>query len=154
MTRILALIGILALLLYFRIPQRINWNELRGFKGADSVEDAAKPFLDGLKPEGEKPLPGGKRDAPKDEGWMQTGCRKGTIVSGIRLSKPDYNRHLSASDLNADSPLQNGTVKPFCTHQDGAKVFIPDWLIDRKYRLKLTFSGADQVEQVTGGQGV
>lgn len=151
MTRVLALVGIVALLLYFRIPQRINWDELRGFKGADRVEDAAKPFLDGLKPE-EKPLSGGKK--PEDDApWMRSSCQLNSIRSGARLTKADYNRHRSASDLNADDPLQDDTVKPFCVHQDGAKVFIPAWLVDQRYRLKVTSNG-DRVERVGGGQGM
>lgn len=154
MTRVLAVIGIVALLLYFRIPQRMNWDELRGFKGADRVEDAAKPFVDGLKPgSGEKPLPGGGKDKNRDESWMKQGCQKGSITGDARLTKADYNRYLSSRDLNADDPLQNGAVKPFCLHQDGAKVFIPDWLIERRYRLKITLAGEDVVEQVSGGQG-
>lgn len=146
MTRVLALIGIVALLLYFRIPQRIDWNELRGFKGANRIEDAAKPFLDGLKPE-EKP---GSKKQESDAPWMRSGCQQNSIRSGARLTKADYNRHRSASDLNANDPLQDGTVKPFCLHQDGSRVFIPAWLMDRKYRLKLTQKGEDIVER---GQG-
>jgi hypothetical protein len=128
MTRVLALIGIVALLLYFQIPQRINWDELRGFKGADGVEKVAAPLLDDLKPKaGESPLPSDKKSTgERDADWMRAGCRPETISSGARLSKPDYQRHLSSSDLKANDPLQDGSIKPFCIHQDAARVFIPD----------------------------
>jgi hypothetical protein len=155
MTRVLALIGIVALLLYFQIPQRINWDELRGFKGADGVEKAAEPLIGGLQPQpGEKPLPKDQKSAgEQDASWMLTGCRPDTLTHGARLSKADYNRHLSSTDLNGSDPLQDGTVKPFCIHQDASKVFIPDWLIPRTYRLKLTARGEDVVEQATGKEG-
>jgi hypothetical protein len=155
MTRVLALIGIAALLLYFQIPQRINWDELRGFKGADGVEKAAAPLLDDLKPkEREKTLPGDKKSAGElDADWMRTGCRPETITSGARLSKADYHRHLSSADLKASDPLQDGSIQPFCIHQDASRVFIPDWLIPRTYRLKLTAKGVDVVEQATGKEG-
>lgn len=147
MTRILAVVGILALLLYFRIPQRIPWDELRGFKGADSVEKAAQPLLDDLKPT-EKPLPTDKKSSQQDDKpWMRSQCQSHTITKDARLSKADYNRHLSSRDLQGSDPLQDGTIKPFCLLQDRTKVFIPDWLIDRKYRLKLTPKGEDFVEQ-------
>jgi hypothetical protein len=148
MTRVLAVIGILALLLYFRIPQRIPWDELRGFKGADSVEKTAQPLLDDLKPKQEdKALPADETSSEKDAPWMRSQCQSHTITKGARLSKPDYNRHLSSRDLQGSDPLQDGTIKPFCLLQDRTKVFIPDWLIDRKYRLKLTPKGEDVVEQ-------
>ena len=155
MTRVLALIGIVALLLYFQIPQRINWDELRGFKGADGVEKAAAPLLDGLQPKpSEKSLPSDKKSAGEpDAPWMRTGCRPDTITNGARLSKADYQRHLSSADLKASDPLQEGSVQPFCIHQDTSKVFIPDWLIQRTYRLKLTAKGGDVVEQATGKEG-
>lgn len=153
MTRVLALIGIVALLLFFRIPQRINWDELRGFKGANEVEQAAKPFLDELTPKGENPLPRGDQSkASQDADWMRSGCQTDTIASGARLTQADYHRHRSSHDLNATDPLQNGTLKPFCIHRDASRVFIPDWLIDRQYRLKLTPKGTDIVERI-GGQG-
>ena len=152
MTRVLALIGIVAILLFFRIPQRLNWNELRSFKGAEEVEKAAKPFTDGLNPKEEsKPLPKDESSdppqKPKDETWMRTGCQTETIRAGARLSKADYNRHLAASDLHTRSPLLEGSVKPFCIHQDTTKVFIPEWLINRQYRMKVTADGEDRVEQ-------
>ena len=155
MTRVLALIGIVALLLYFQIPQRINWDELRGFKGADGVEKAAAPLLDGLQPKpGEKSLSSDKKSAGEaDAPWMRAGCRPDTITNGARLSKADYQRHLSSADLKASDPLQDGSVKPFCFYQDAAKVFIPDWLIQRSYRLKITQKGADVVEQSAGKEG-
>ncbi|KAM3099315.1 hypothetical protein ACKFKF_15290 [Phormidesmis sp. 146-12] len=145
MMRILALVGIAAIVLYFQIPQRINWSELRGFKGADVVEKAAQPLTESLKPREEEKSPL-KDEKLKDETWMRKDCRQGTIASGSRLTQAEYNRHLSARDLQADDPLLNGTIAPFCTHQDGSKVFIPDWLVKRKYRLKLSDRG-DEVEK-------
>jgi hypothetical protein len=145
MMRILALVGIAAIVLYFQIPQRINWNELRGFKGADAVEKAAQPLTESLKPRKEENLLS-KDEKPKDEPWMRKACRQSTIASGSRLTQADYNRHLSARDLQADDPLLNGTITPFCIHQDGSKVFIPDWLVERKYRLKLS-DERDEVEK-------
>ncbi len=153
MSRVLALIGIVALMLFFRIPQRIPWDELRGFKGAADVEKAAQPLMEELMPkQSENALPKDPQPGMQDAAWMRSQCNK-LLSSVARLSKADYQRHLSASDLKASDPLQDGTIQPFCIHEDASRVFIPDWLKERRYRLRLTQQGEDIVEQIAGGPG-
>lgn len=148
MRTVLALIGIAAILLYLRIPQRIDWESLRGFKGADGVQQFMEPITDDFNgvPQSaptSASSSGKQKLANFDQHWMKNQCNPTTIQSGRRMVKEEYQRHLVAKDMGSPSMLKN----PYCIHADGSKVFIPDWLVNEGFRLKVKVGEPDVIEK-------
>jgi hypothetical protein len=122
MQRLLALIGIAAILLYLRIPQRIDWEALRGFKGADETYRRVEPLLREFNPKATRPNSEPIQPTGPDQSWMQSQCNPATIRPHTRMSKEEYRQHLTAKDLRGTDPLKS-EVPPYCIHADGSQVF-------------------------------
>lgn len=96
-TSFLALVGIGAMVLYLRIPQRVDWQSLRGFKGADQVEQQAQQLLGSGAPS--EPQSGPKILFEPEQKPSQP-------------SPADCQQQLTGSDLGGAS-----TVDPTCLKQ-------------------------------------
>lgn len=111
-------------------------------------EQSSEKFY-GLKTEGSFNLPIGKLRSGFDIGvvpnsnpnrqiqsWMKKGCA-GAINSDARLDFNAYTGLISGGE-------SGNLPAPFCKDSTGNNIYIPDWLIDKQIRFKVTPNGSTQ----------